>query len=409
MKYFNIILLLALFAVTTAFAQKPRQDKGHFIEYKNEFWEDIKKSTEEYEAKQKEKKKKLSFKMDFSGMELPKLDDFTKYWHFPPISQGNTGTCWDFSTTSFLESEIKRIYDKEIKISEIFTAYWQYVEKARRYVRERGNSVFGQGSQANGVTEMWKKYGCVPANQYTGLKEGQKFHNHSKMFEEMYDYLKSCKKTNFWNEQVILENIKSIMNYYIGVPPEKFTYEGKEYTPKSFLKEVVKLNPDDYVNIMSLLEPGYWKVVSYDVPDNWWHSKTYYNVPLDDYMNILKQAIKSGYTFAIGGDVSEAGYESHYDVAMVPSFDIPSEYINDMARQFRFSNHTTTDDHGIHVVGYYENGDDFWFLIKDSGSGSRNGKAKGYYFYHWDYVKLKMVSIFIHKSAVADILKKFKK
>ncbi len=409
MKSFKLFLLLLLFGIGTAFSQSPRQDKGHFIEYKNEFWEEIKKSSEEFKKKKKDDKKRLSFKMDFSNMDLPKFEDFKKYWHFPPISQGNTGTCWDFCTTSFLESEIKRINNKEIKLSEMFTAYWQYVEKARRYVRERGNSVFGQGAQSNAVTEMWKQYGCVPAEAYTGLQEGQKFHDHSDMFKEMYSYLKNCKKTNFWNEKVILDNIKSIMNHYIGVPPEKFTYEGREYTPKSFLNEVVKLNPDDYVNIMSLLEPGYWKVVSYDVPDNWWHSKTYHNVPLDIYMETLKQAVKSGYTFAIGGDVSEAGYESHYDVAMVPSFDIPSDYINDMARQFRFSNHTTTDDHGIHVVGFYEDGDDFWFLIKDSGSGSRNGKAEGYYFYHSDYVKLKMMSIFVHKSAVEELLKKFNK
>jgi bleomycin hydrolase len=408
MKYLNIFTILLIFVVLPAFSQNNRKDKGHFIEYKNEFWEKINKTTTEYASKPKEKKKKLSFKMDFEGIDIPQFDDFEKYWHFPPISQGNTGTCWDFSTTSFLESEIKRINDKEIKISEMFTAYWQYVEKARRYVRERGDSEFGQGSEANAVTEMWKQYGCVPEDVYIGKKEDEEFYNHTAMFDEMYSYLKNCRKTNFWDETTILNNIKSIMNYYMGEPPANFNYEGRTYTPKSFLSDVVKLNPDDYVGIMSLLEPGYWKIVSYDVPDNWWHSKTYYNIPLDNYIDVIKQAVKAGYTFAIGGDVSESGYNSHYDAAMVPSYDIPSSYINDMARQFRFSNKTTTDDHGIHVVGYYENGDDFWLLIKDSGSGSRNGKAKGYYFYHIDYIKLKMIGIFIHKSAVEDILKKFK-
>ncbi len=408
MKFFNILVLVLVFALMPLLSQTKHRDKGHFIEYKNEFWEKIEKTNKEEAEKKSEKKKKLSFKMDFTDKKIPKFEDFIKYWYFPPISQGNTGTCWDFSTTSFLESEIKRINNKEIKISEMFTAYWQYVEKARRYVRERGNSEFGQGSEANAVTEMWKMYGCVPEEVYIGKKENQTYFDHSKMFDEMYAYLINCKETNFWDEQTILSNIKSIMNYYMGVPPTEFNYAGKKYTPKTFLNEVVKLNPDDYVSIMSLLEPGYWKVVSYDVPDNWWHSKTYYNIPLNDFMKIVKNAIKSGYTFAIGGDVSEAGYDSHYDAAMVPSFDIPSEYIDDMARQFRFSNQTTTDDHGIHVVGYYENGDDFWLLIKDSGSGSRNGKAKGFYFYHIDYVKLKMIGIFIHKSAVEDILKKFK-
>ncbi len=406
MKILTISAFLLIFVSISAFSQNIRRDKGHFIEYKNEFWKNIEKSIEEYEKD--DDKKKLSFKMDYTGINIPDFNEFKKYWHFPPISQGNTGTCWDFSTTSFLESEIKRMYNKEIKISEMFTAYWQYVEKARRYVRERGDSEFGQGSEANAVTEMWKQYGCVPEETYIGKEKERKYYNHTNMFNEMYSYLKNCKKTNFWDENTILNNIKSIMNYYMGEPPTNFKYEGTNYTPKSFLKNVVKLEPDDYVGIMSLLEPGYWKVVSYDVPDNWWHSKTYYNIPLDDYIKVIKRAVKAGYTFAIGGDVSESGYNSHYDAAMVPSYDIPSAYIDDMARQFRFSNKTTTDDHGIHVVGYYEKGNDFWLLIKDSGSGSRNGKAKGYYFYHLDYIKLKMIGIFIHKSAVEDILKKFK-
>ena len=112
---------------------------------------------------------------------------------------------------------------------------------------------------------------------------------------------------------------------------------------------------------------------------------------------------------SIGGDVSESGYSSTNDVAMIPSYDIPSEYINENARQFRFSNGTTTDDHAIHLIGYkIDINDDWWFLIKDSGSGSRNGKIPGYYFYHEDFVKLKMMTFTIHKDAVTKTLNKFK-
>ena len=229
------------------------------------------------------------------------------------------------------------------------------------------------------------------------------------MFEEMHNYLMSVKENNAWNEDEVLSTIKSIMNHYIGTPPEKFTYKGKEYTPKSFLKDYLKLNPDDYVEILSLKQEPYWRQVEYKVPDNWWHSDEYYNVPLDVYMKIIKKAIRNGYSLAIGGDVSEAGYDSHAEVAVVPTFDIPAEYINDDARQFRFSNGTTTDDHGIHLVGYYtdENGKD-WYLIKDSGSGSRNGKHKGYYFYSEDYVKLKIINFTVHKDIVKDVLARFK-
>ena len=122
-------------------------------------------------------------------------------------------------------------------------------------------------------------------------------------------------------------------------------------------------------------------------------------------MSIIKSSIKNGYSMSIGGDVSESGYSSKYDIAMVPSFDIPSQYIDENARQFRFSNGTTTDDHAIHLIGYkVDENDDWWFLIKDSGSGSRNGRFPGYYFYHEDYVKLKMMTFTIHKDAVKKIL-----
>ena len=403
---FLIIISFFLVSPTQLKAQAERHDKGVFKPYKNEFFEKIKESIKKFNTP--EKKEKEYFKMDFTGLDLPKsIDEFTKYWYNPPISQGNTGTCWDFSTTSFFESEVYRIYKKEIKLSEMYTAYWEYVEKARRYIRERGNSEFGQGSEANAVPRIWKIYGIVPEEVYTGLKPGQEFHDHSKMFAEMKSYLNGLKESNAWNEDEALATIKSIMNHYIGEPPAEFTVDGKTYTPKQYLKDVVKLNLDDYVDILSLKAKPYYEQVEYKVPDNWWHSDVYYNIPLDDFMNVIKKAIRNGYTLAIGGDVSEAGYDAEYEVAMIPSFDIPSDYIDEDSRQFRFSNHSTTDDHGIHLVGYMtKNGKD-WYLIKDSGSGSRNGNNKGYYFYQEDYVKLKIMDFMVHKDVVKDLLKKF--
>ncbi|MBS3807131.1 MAG: hypothetical protein KGY60_06470 [Bacteroidales bacterium] len=148
----------------------------------------------------------------------------------------------------------------------------------------------------------------------------------------------------------------------------------------------------------------------YEVPDNWWNSEAYINVPLDVFMEIIKEGIRKGYTMSIGGDVSEWGFLRSTQAAMVPSYDIPSEYIDENARQFRFSNNSTTDDHGMHLVGYHtQNGDD-WYLIKDSSSGSRNNEPNapefGYYFFHEDYVKLKMMNFTIHKDAVQDIMRR---
>jgi len=123
----------------------------------------------------------------------------------------------------------------------------------------------------------------------------------------------------------------------------------------------------------------------------------------------VKKAITDGYSMMIGGDVSSTGYYSFEDVAVIPSYDIPSEYIDEHARQLRWSNGTTGDDHAIHLVGYTEKDDVTWYLIKDSGSGSRNGNNKGYYFYHEDYVKLKMMNFLIHKDGVKDLIEKFDK
>lgn len=402
------MVLIFFMAGQEAFAQQERRDKGSIQEYKNEFYDQIKKELKK-SSEEKENPKRI-FKMNFAGIDLPDtVTQFTRFWHNAPISQGRTGTCWSFSTTSYFESEIHRLTKQEIKLSEMFTVYWEYVEKARRFVRERGNSEFGEGSEANAVTRIWEMYGIVPEEAYPGKAADQKFHDHKQMFSEMKSYLESIKENNDWNEEHAIMTIKSIMDHYIGIPPVTIEVTGKKMTPKEYLAKVVKLSLDDYIDFMSLMEKPYYEKVEYVVPDNWWHSEDYYNIPLDDFMMIVNRAIRKGYTLCIGGDVSEAGYYPQKDVAMVPTFDIPADFIDEYARQFRFSNKSTTDDHGIHLVGYLEKDGKDWYLIKDSGSGSRNGRNPGYYFYHEDYVKLKMMDIMVHRSIVKDVLKKFKK
>lgn len=399
------ILFLILTALFTqiVFAQTPQKDTGRFVEKKNDFWDRI-----EYENKKFDKGAKEKFIMNFDGMDLPKSkDEFKTYWHNDPISQGNSGMCWCFSTTSFYESEIYRTTGRKIKLSELHTVYWEYVEKARRYVQKLGNSLFAEGSMGNHIPIIWKKYGVVPADAYTGMDEDQPFHDHSKLFAEMESYLKYVKENSIWNEEEVLKTIKSILNYHIGEPPTTINVDGDKMTPLEYFNDVIKINFDDYIDLLSLKENPYNQYVKYDVPDNWWKSKHYYNIELDTFMKILKNAIRNGYTIGIGGDVGEPGYYSYTEVAMVPTFDIPSEYIDENARQLRFSNGSTTDDHGIHIVGYQERKDGDWFLIKDSGSGSRNGTNKGYYFYHEDYIKLKMMDFVVHKDAVKGFINKF--
>jgi bleomycin hydrolase len=406
--YFLFVPLILLNTGSSLISQDVKRDTGKMIEYKNEFYDSVTIVADSFRMDKEDPE--IKFMMDFSGYEFPtNMSLYKTYWHNEPVSQAISGMCWCYCTTSYLESEVYRIHGKKLKLSELYTVYWEYVEKATRFVRERGDSEFGEGSESNAVTRNWKKYGIVPAEAYTGFKTGQIFHDHRDMFDEMDTYLKYVKEHNLWNEEVVIGTIKSILNHYIGVPPQKIKVDGKEMTPKEYLEKVVRLNLNDYIQFLSLLEKPYYQQVEFPVPDNWWHSEEYYNVPLDEFMSIIKSAVREGYAICIGGDVSEAGYDPHTEVAVVPSFDIPAGYIDEYSRQFRFSNKTTEDDHGIHLVGYYEKDGKDWYLIKDSGSGSRNGPHWGYYFYHEDYVKLKMLSLMVHKDAAEEILKKFRK
>ena len=398
-----ISLLVVLSLPLAVFAQETKKDKGIFVEPKNAFWEEISKETTEF-GKIKPAPYK-AFVVDLSGFAAPQtLEGFKTAWHNPPVSQGNTNTCWCFSTISFFESEVYRIHGKKVRLSEMFTVYGEYLERTKRFIRERGNSAVAEGSEANAVTRDWKIYGCMPWDVYSGLKPGQKFHDHSKLIEEVKTYLDHVKASGAWNETAALETVRAILDSHIGTPPEKFTVEGKEYTPQTYLRDFLQINPDDYVDVLSYMQQPYGPNVEYEVPDNWWHSKDYLNVPLDAFMKMLKKGLAGGFTMSIGGDVSEPGKNSEKKVHMIPSFDIPPEAIDDSARQFRFGNGTTTDDHGIHLVGFKETDGRTWFLAKDSGSSAFNKDPKGYYFLTEEYLKLKIMDFMVHKDALKGIV-----
>lgn len=406
--------VLALSSVSVK-AQKPASTKGVFKTYEPGYFQNtILKGIEDSEKKDETPKVTKSFKADPTGMDIPvSKDGFKTFWHNEPVSQGNTNTCWSYSTTSFFESEVFRITGQKVKLSEMYSVYWEYVERAATWVQKRGNIYIGEGSEGNAVTKIMKKYGAVPYADYSGLQPGQTVQSHEKMFNEIKVYLNFVKANNLWNEAGVIASVKDIMKHYMGEPPAKVNVNGTSYSPLEYFDKVLKIRTDDYTDVLSYLQQPYWKQVEYEVPDNWWHNKEYYNMPLSDFMDILKKSIKAGYTLAIGGDVSEAGFLAREaNAAIIPSFDIPSAAIDENARQFRFSNETTTDDHGMHLVGYMEKDGVTWFLIKDSGSGSRTGSKEnnknfGYYFFHEDYVKLKMMDFMVHKDMMKTLLPKF--
>jgi bleomycin hydrolase len=332
--------------------------------------------------------------------------EFTQLFHLPPVPQGNTGTCWAFAATSLLESELRRQGKAEVKLSEMHTVYWEYVEKARRFLREKGKSFLGQGSEPNSALARIKQYGLVREADYPGLPDGRTAHDHAALFREFRDHLAGLAAKDAWDETAGIAGVRAILDRHLGRPPDRILVDGRSLTPLEYLA-ALGLEPQDYVSFLSFMYLPFYTRGEYKVPDNWWHSSEFYNLPLYEFSLAFLRALRKGYTATLAVDFTEPGYLGRDDVAVVPTFDIPSAYIDQSSRELRFANGTSTDDHAVHCVGYLESGQGNWFLIKDSWENAWWGKIKGYFFYQDDYVRLKALMFMVHKDAVKEFLAKF--
>lgn len=361
----------------------------------------------QHEQETHRKDDELVLRFDLSEIERPASPEaFQPAFHFPPLRQYRTGNCWAYSATSFFESEVARLSGRQVKLSEPYVVYFDYVEKARRYVRERGASYFAQGSQGTVVPRLWAQYGAVPAEAYRGTRDAGGRHDDEELADEMKAYLELVRSHELWDEDLVVAALRLILDKHMGPPPKRFTYEGVEMTPAEFLADVLRLKLDDYVNLMSTLAAPPHTCAEYEVPANWWHQE-YYNVPLEEFYGVIRYALEHGYTVRLNGDTTEPGYDGCAGIAVVPSFDIPAELINPAARELRIFQRATDDDHDIHAVGRTRVADRDWFLIKDSSNQAQCGTFKGYFFYREDYIKLKMLTYTVHKDAVLAIVKGF--
>jgi bleomycin hydrolase len=358
----------------------------------------------EAEAKQ-EKDEKRVLRLDWSSIRKPAGPEaFRSWFHFPPVAQYATGTCWSFCSTSFFESEAARLTGRRVKLSEMWVVYWEYVEKARRFVREYGHSEFSEGSLDAGTRAVYRAYGVVPEEAYPGVPDTTGRHDHNRLRDEMWAYLSWVKEQKYWEEEKVIAYIREILDSHLGRPPEGVTLEGRTYTPREFLAEVLRLEPNDYIDVVSIMKEPFGGWVRYDFPDNWRRTHECLNLPLAAFYRVIRDAVREGYTVALGGDTSEPGHDGGQGAAVIPSWDIPHDLIDQASRELRISNGTTGDDHGIHAVGFVRHGGRDWFLIKDSGSGSRLGKFPGYYFYEGDYIRLKMLSAMVHRDRLKGLL-----
>ena len=364
---------------------------------------------------------------------------FTKIVDLPATSikdQYRSGTCWSFSTTSFLESEVLRMKNDTIDLSEMFVVYHCYSDKATRYVRLHGNLNFGGGGAFHDVTYVLKHYGLVPEDAYKGLNYGQDNHVHGELDEILKDYVDGVVKNKNREISTAWHNgFDGILDAYFGELPEEFEYKGKKYTPQTYAKEVTGLNPDDYVEITSYTHHPFYTKFAIEIPDNWLWDDVY-NVPLEDLKEIFHHALEKGYTIAWGADVSERGFSFKKGIAIVPDADtkdmsdlerakwekmskserdqklynfdgpVQEKVITQEMRQEAFDNYKTTDDHGMHITGMVKDQTGKIFY-KVKNSWNTNNKYDGYFYASEPFVMYKTMDIMIHKDALPkDIRKK---
>ncbi len=333
----------------------------------------------------------------------PSLASCKPVFHYPPADQGETRVCWSYSTVSFLEAEAHRLGLPEVKMAVMCPVYYAYVEEARYFVQQKGESRFSPGDLFNTVLEVVQKHGIVPETAYPVRASGAEKPNHKELYKELLACIARVKKEATWDEAEVVADVRSILDKHLGKPPETFEYEGESYTPKSFQKAFMALPWQDYLFVTSFQYAPFHSYTDLRVPDYWPENSRYYNVPLEEFYQGLKDALQGGYSVAIDGDISEPGRLGKRDIAVVPAYDIPSAFITQEAREFRFQRKITTDDHLMHIVGMTRSGGHDWFLVKDSVRDAWEGETKGYFFYRDDFVKLKVLAYLVHKDAVPDL------
>ncbi|HNX56264.1 MAG TPA: C1 family peptidase [Prolixibacteraceae bacterium] len=354
----------------------------------------------------------------------------------PVKDQYRSGTCWSFSGLGFIESEMLRMGKPTVDLAEMFVVYHSYADKATKYVRLHGSLNFGAGGAFHDVTNVIRKYGIVPEEFYKGLNYGEEKHVHGELDRILLDNVKAVvdnpnkKLTTAWHDA-----FDSNLDSYLGKLPEKFQYQGKEYTPQSFATDYVGLNMDDYVEITSFTHHPFYSKFIIEVPDNWSWNEVY-NVPLNEMDEIIDNAINSGYPVAWAADVSEKGFAtSKKGIAVIPVADKANmtdaeitkweklsdkekdeelyklnkpgaeKTITQEMRQIDFDDYQTTDDHGMLIVGTAkdQNGK-IYYKVKNSW-GSYNDYA-GFFYASKPYVEFKTTSIMVHKDAIPKNIRK---
>lgn len=331
----------------------------------------------------------------------------------PVKSQGASGTCWSFSTLSFLESELLRQGQGAYDLSEMYVVRKIYEAKAAHYLRFQGHARFSPGGTFHDVNHVLRDYGLMPQSAYSGRLVNPARHDHGELdgvLTAMVEALVAQGKplSTRWRAA-----LSGVLDAYLGELPETFTYEGETYTPRSFADEL-GVSADEYLEFASFTHHPYYEQFVLEIPDNWDHHRMY-NLPLDELMEVMTYALENGYTVAWDGDVSEETFRHRPGLANVPDpavaasreGEIPVELtVTPELRQVAFDDQRTTDDHLMHITGLAKAQDGSPFFLTKNSWGDSNA-CGGYLYLSEAYARYKTVHIMVHQDAVPKkILKK---
>jgi hypothetical protein len=352
----------------------------------------------------------------------------------PVKNQSATGTCWCFATTSFMESELLRMGKGTYDLSEMFIVRQKYLNQLQDNYLRGGHGNIGQGSLSHTWMNAFRLAGIVPEEVYHGINYASETHNHSEMVRFMQAIADVAVKEKQRTPQYY-ELVNNLFDTYLGKLPEKFNYQGKEYTSKSFAASL-GLNMDDYVELTSFTHHPYYQKCDVEVPDNWEHSLMY-NLPLDEMMSAVDYALNHGYTVCWDGDVSERGFSFKNGVAINPEVKEVADYSETdrarfekmdeqtrMAEVFKFEQpypevkvtpeirqqgyeaFVTTDDHLMHVTGIVKDQNGTKYYITKNSWGTERNKFGGYLNMSESFVRAKTIYVMIHKDALSKEMRK---
>ncbi len=334
----------------------------------------------------------------------------TEVWRTPYKPQHKTGTCWSFSTVSFLESEAYRLGKGEFELSQIYNAYYAFLEKAQRNARMHGSGVFQDGGLPHDVIYIMKKYGAVPLSDYRGLLPGEIEHDHREMSKILRGVMDSVIKigkddqlSSEWTDGELhskwLEDMRDILDNHIGAVPETIKYKGRRMTPVQFADEVLELPLNDYIEVTSYSFLPLYGKGELTIRDNWLHYDDFYNVTIDDYIRILDHAFDNGYSVVFDLHTTREMYTSLKGYCELDA-KLKGDIIDQDTRDTMLENWSTVDQHLVHGVGIAkdENGKRY-YKTKDS-VGEEMGDYRSLDYLSENFVRAKALFFMIHKDGL---------